>query len=137
MKNINDILKECAEADGLYTYMYARMGEANRLMDDVRQFPVLLRQFDETISETRIIGEERRTGKIYFCDALGDPEPDTESEVSPVVERMKMTAFSFLGRLRSMGVQVDVVTDATPFYARFDALVAGVSMTISMTYNVC
>ena len=50
MKNINDILKECADAEGLCTYMYARIGEANRLMDDVRQFPVLLRQFDETIS---------------------------------------------------------------------------------------
>lgn len=137
MRDINKILKSCAEAEGLCTYMYARIGEANYLMDNVSQYPVLLRQFDEMISETSVSGEERRTGKIYFCDALGTAEPDTQSEVSPVVERMKASAFAFVSRLRGMGVTVDRVTDATPFCGKFDALVAGVSMTITMTYNVC
>lgn len=137
MKNINDILKECAEEEGLYTYMYARMGEANTLLDYVTQYPVLLRQFDETISETKIAGEERRTGRLYFFDTLGKAEADTQSEVMPVTERMKSVAFSFFNRLRSMGVQVDTVTDLTPYQAMFDCLVAGCYATVTMTYNIC
>lgn len=138
MKNINDILKECAEAEGLCTYMYARRGEANTLLEYVTQYPVLLRQFDETISETGIEGEERRTGRLYFFDTLGKVEADTQSEVMPVTERMKGVAFSFFNRLRSMGVQVATVTDLTPYQAiMFDALVAGCYATVTMTYNIC
>lgn len=137
MKNINDILKECAEAEGLCTYMYARIGEANYLMDSVKQYPVFLRQFNETISETSIDDRRTRTSTFFFCDALGSAEPDTETEVKPVVDRMENVAFSFISHLRRLGVQVERVTGSTPFYGKFDALVAGVSMTITMTYNVC
>lgn len=137
MKDINDILKECAEAEGLCTYMYARKGEANCLMDNVTQYPVLLRQFDETIGETRITGERTRTGRLYFMDALGIPEPSTQEDVLPVVRRMEDAAFSFFDRLRSMGVKVDRVTDMTPYYAIFDSLAAGVYATVTMTYNIC
>ena len=70
-KSINEIFRECAEAEGLCSYMYARIAEANYLMDDVKQYPVLLRQFNETISETRMSDMRRRTTTLYFCDALG------------------------------------------------------------------
>ena len=86
-KSLSEILRECAESEGLCTYMYARIAEANYLMDDVRQYPVLLRQFNETISETRMSATRRRTTKFYFCDALGKAEPDTETEVQPIVEK--------------------------------------------------
>ena len=73
MRSLSKILKECAEAEGLCSYMYARIAEANYLMDDVKQYPVLLRQFNETISETRMSDMRRRTTTLYFCDALGEP----------------------------------------------------------------
>lgn len=137
MRSLSKILKECAEAEGLCTCMYARIAEANYLMDDVKQYPVLLRQFNETISETRMSDMRRRTTTLYFCDALGKAEPDTETEVQPIVEKMEERAFAFINRLRSMGLEVELVSNATPFYGKFDALVAGVTLSATMTYNIC
>lgn len=136
-KSINEIFRECAEAEGLCTCMYARIAEANYLMDDVKQYPVLLRQFNETISETRMSDKRRRTRTLYFCDALGKAEPDTETEVQPIVEKMEERAFAFINRLRSMGLEVELVSNATPFYGKFDALVAGVTLSATITYNIC
>ncbi|WP_416997835.1 hypothetical protein [Alistipes putredinis] len=136
-KSINEIFRECAEAEGLCSYMYARIAEANYLMDDVKQYPVLLRQFNETISETRMSDMRRRTTTLYFCDALGKAEPDTETEVQPIVEKMEERAFAFINRLRSMGLEVELVSNATPFYGKFDALVAGVTLSATITYNIC
>lgn len=136
-KSINEIFRECAEAEGLCPYMYARIAEANYLMDDVKQYPVLLRQFNETISETRMSDMRRRTTTLYFCDALGKAEPDTETEVQPIVEKMEERAFAFINRLRSMGLEVELVSNATPFYGKFDALVAGVTLSATITYNIC
>ena len=136
-KSINEIFRECAEAEGLCSYMYARIAEANYLMDDVKQYPVLLRQFNETISETRMSDMRRRTTTLYFCDALGKAEPDTETEVQPIVEKMEERAFAFINRLRSMGLEVELVSNATPFYGKFGALVAGVTLSATITYNIC
>ena len=137
MRSLSKILKECAEAEGLCSYMYARIAEANYLMDDVKQYPVLLRQFNETISETRMSDTRSLTTKLYFCDALGKAEPDTETEVQPIVEKMEERAFAFINRLRSMGLEVELVSNATPFYGKFDALVAGVTLSATITYNIC
>lgn len=137
MKSINDIFKECAKASGLHTYMYARIGEANYRMDDVRQFPVVLRLFNETIAETKFDTVRRRTTSLIFCDSLGKAEPDTETEVMPIVERMENRAFEFIENLRRRGIEVQTVTNMTPFYSRFDSLVAGVSVTVMLTYGTC
>ena len=136
-KSINEIFRECAKADGMCTCMYARIAEANYLMDDVKQYPVLLRQFNETISETNLSVTRCRTTTLYFCDALGKAEPDTETEVQPIVEKMEERAFAFINRLRSMGLEVELVSNATPFYGKFDALVAGVTLRATITYNIC
>ena len=136
-KSINEIFRECAKADGMCTCMYARIAEANYLMDDVKQYPVLLRQFNETISETKLSVTRCRTTTLYFCDALGKAEPDTETEVQPIVEKMEEQAFAFINRLRSMGLEVELVSNATPFYGKFDALVAGVTLSATITYNIC
>lgn len=137
MISLSKILKECAEAEGLCSYMYARIAEANYLMDDVKQYPVLLRQFNEKISETRMSDTRSRTTTLYFCDALGKAEPDTETEVQPIVEKMEERAFAFINRLRSMGVEVKLISNATPFYGKFDVLVAGITLSATMTYNIC
>ena len=136
-KSINEIFRECAKADGMCTCMYARIAEANYLMDDVKQYPVLLRQFNETISETKLSVTRCRTTTLYFCDALGKAEPDTDTEVQPIVEKMEERAFAFINRLRSMGLEVELVSNATPFYGKFDALVAGVTLSATITYNIC
>lgn len=137
MGNLNQVFKECAKASNLHTYMFARINEANYRMDDVKEFPVLLRLFNETISETNNVDERRRTTTLIFCDALGKAEPDTESEVMPVVEKMENRAFEFVENLRRRGIDVQIISNVTPFYNRFDSLVAGVSMNITMTYSVC
>lgn len=88
-KSINEIFRECAKADGMCTCMYARIAEANYLMDDVKQYPVLLRQFNETISETKLSVTRRRTTTLYFCDALGKAEPDTRPRCSLLSKKWK------------------------------------------------
>lgn len=135
--NLNDLFRKCAEAGGLHSYMYARIAEANYLMDDVTQYPVLLRQFNETISETNLPMVRRRTTTLYFCDALGKVEPDTETEVRPVVEKMEARAFEFIARLRAEGVEIGPVLNAVPFYGKFNVLVAGVSLSVTLTYKIC
>lgn len=137
MKSINNIFKECATASGLHTYMYARIKEANYRMDDVRQFPVVLRLFNEAVSETKFDMMRRRTTSLIFCDSLGKAEPDTETEVMPIVEKMEALAFEFIDSLRRHGIEVQSVSGMTPFYSRFDSLVAGVSVTLTLTYSVC
>lgn len=136
-KSLNEIFRECAKAERLHSYMYARIAEANYLMDDVQQYPVLLRQFNETISETKMAGTRTRKTTLYFCDALGKAEPDTETEVQPIVQKMEERAFAFINRLRSKGIDVDLVANVTPFYGKFDVLVAGVTLNATMTYNMC
>lgn len=136
-KSLNDLFKQCAEAGGFHTYMYARIAEANYLMDNVTQYPVLLRQFNETVAETKLRNVRRRTATLYFCDALGKAEPDTETEVRPIVEKMEARAFEFIDRLRAEGVEVGPVTNAVPFYGKFDVLVAGISLSVTLTYSIC
>lgn len=136
-KSLNDIFKECAEAAGFHSYMYTRKGEANYLMDVIKQYPVLLRAFDEKISETNITATRRRMTTLYFCDALGNVDPDTETEIKPIVEKMETRAFDFINNLRSAGIEVSPIVGATPFYGKFDALVAGVTLSVTLTYNMC
>lgn len=136
-KSLNDIFKECAEAAGFYSCMYARRGEANYLMDTIKHYPVLLRSFDEKISETNIAATRRRMTTLYFCDALGKSDPDTETEIKPIVEKMEARAFEFISILRSAGIEVSPITGATLFYGKFDALVAGVTLNATLTYNMC
>lgn len=137
MTNLNDILKHCAKENGLHTFLYARMGEANYLMDSVSQYPVLLRLFNGPISETNIATRRKRKITFYLCDALGESEPNTESKVAPIVDKMENRAFDFINGLRKAGVEVAMVNDITPFMSKFDALVAGVTFSANLTYSVC
>lgn len=137
MTNINSIISECAKSSGLHTYMYGRINEVNYRMDDVKHFPALVRLFNETVAETNLGDQRRRTTTLIFCDALGKAEPDTEREVMPIVDKMETRAFDFIDNLRQRGVEVRTVTNMTPFYSRFDSLVAGVSVTLTLTYSVC
>lgn len=135
--NINEIFKECAKIAQLHSFMYARLDEANYLMDDTMSYPVLLRLFNETISETSTRDVYKRKTTLYFCDALGKAEPNTETEVMPVVQKMESRAMTFIAELRKHGVEVDMISNMTPYYGRFDALVAGVTVEVTMTYRNC
>lgn len=137
MNSLNDIIKRCAADSGLHTVMYARMGEANVRMEEVTQYPVLLRLFNERIAETNIRMRRSRRTTLYFGDALGEVEPDTEMTVAPVVEKMEQRAFDFIASLRKAGIEVSLVSNMTPFVGKFDALIAGVKCDLTLTYNIC
>ena len=68
---------------------------------------------------------------------MGKVEPDTETEVRPIVEKMEERAFAFIARLRKTGIEVEIIAEATPFYGKFNTLVAGISMPVTLTYNLC
>ena len=136
-RKLSDIFRECAEKCGLHTYMFARLGEANYRMDEVYQYPVVLRLFNETISETSLAMVRRRRTTLYFCDALGEAEPDTEFDVSPITDEMERRAMEFIDELRRNGITVERITSMTPFINQFDVLSAGVRCEMTFTYKVC
>lgn len=136
MKTLNDILEECAHESGFPTYLYARMGEANVIIDHVTQYPALLRAFTETVYETQLATTRRRRMVLYFCDALGAAEPSTSYSVAPIIEKMENRAFGFVNGLRGHGIEVDVQS-ATPFVGELDALMAGLRMELTITYSTC
>lgn len=136
-RSLNEIFRECAEACGLHTYMYARLGEVNYRMDDVFEYPVMLRLFNESISETNVRMQRMRRTTLYFCDALGEPEPDTELDVAPIVDKMERMAFEFVGELKRRGITVGQITAMTPFIDQFDVLCAGVKCDVVVTYSIC
>ncbi len=136
MKTLNDTLEHCATHSGFPTYLYARMGEANVHMDEVTQFPAIVRAFNETIYETKIKNTRRRKSTLYFCDALGEAEPNTSYSVAPIIDKIEMRAFAFVDNMRHNNIEIEIQS-ATPFVGRFDALVAGIKMELTMTYSMC
>ena len=136
-RKLGDIFRECAEKCGLHTYMYARLGEANYRMDAVYQYPVVLRLFNETISETSISTVRKRRTTLYFCDDMGEAEPDTEFDVSPITDKMEQCAMDFIEELRRNNVTVERVTAMTPFINQFDVMAAGIKCDITFTYKIC
>ncbi len=138
MKPINEIIKQCAAESGLKSYMFARINEANYLMDDIKEYPVMLRQFNDSVTEgpNKIRGMQTRTTTLYFCDLMGEVEPDTETVTLPIVERMESAVFSFIESLRRMNVQVEITAPITPFVGKFDALVTGVQCGLRLSYSM-
>ena len=102
----------------------------------ITEYPVVVRQFFETITPTDLDGVYKRASKFLFCGDLGEAEPDTATQVMPIVEEMIDRSAEFFEALRDRGVEVQV-TKITPFAARFDQLVCGVECEATMTYSTC
>ena len=134
--NLNNTIANCAKESGLHTYFYVRRGEVNVRLDDAYDYPVLLRMFEERITPGRLHNQRRRTTTLFFCDSLGLAEPDTATEVLPIISKMEDRAFGFFERLRAAGVEVDIAY-LEPFAEKFDVLCAGVRCEVTMTYNQC
>lgn len=82
-KSLSKIFEDAAKECGVNTCLYARIKEANYLLDYVKEYPVMLRLFQEPIYETNLTNRRRRRTTLYFLDALGKPEPDTQTEAAP------------------------------------------------------
>lgn len=134
--NLNDTIKSCSEKSGLRTYYFVRRREANVRLDAEYDYPIILRLFEERIFPGRLLSQRRRTTTLFFMDALGIADPDTVSEVQPVVEKMEQRAFDFFEQLRSVGVEVEI-GNMEPFAGMFDVRAAGVKCDVTFTYNQC
>lgn len=135
-KSLSKIFEDAAKECGVNTCLYARIKEANCLLDYVKEYPVMLRLFQEPIYETNLTNRRRRRTTLYFLDALGKPEPDTQTEAAPIADRMEQMAFSFIDNLRRNGIEVQVES-LQGVVEKLDALAAGVEAKLVLTYNVC
>ena len=133
---LNDRIGSAAGACGFGSYSYARLNETNYILGTITEYPVVVRQFFETITPTDLDGVYKRASKFLLCDGLGDAEPDTVTQVMPMVEEMNGRADEFFDALQNRGVEVQLVK-ITPFVARFDQLVCGVECEVTMTYSDC
>lgn len=136
INSLNDHIDKAAEACGFGSYIYARLKETNYILGTITDYPVLVRQFFETITPTNIDRVYNRSSRFLFCDDLGESEPDTETEVMPIVEKMIDRSAEFFDELEKRGVEVQV-QKIVPFAARFDQLVCGVECEVTMTYSTC
>ena len=122
INSLNDHIDKAAGACGFGSYIYARLKETNYILGTITEYPVVVRQFFETITPTDLDGVYKRASKFLFCGDLGEAEPDTATQVMPIVEEM---------------IDRSQVTKITPFAARFDQLVCGVECEATMTYSTC
>lgn len=136
INSLNDHIDKAAGACGFGSYIYARLKETNYILGTITEYPVVVRQFFETITPTDLDGVYKRASKFLFCGDLGEAEPDTATQVMPIVEEMIDRSAEFFEALRDRGVEVQV-TKITPFAARFDQLVCGVECEATMTYSTC
>lgn len=139
--NIDKVIEECAKDCGLPTYLYARIREANVRMDDVKEFPMLWRQFNDRIGFTKFEGQRRRNCTFHFLDLLSNGEPDTDTEVLPLVSDMETRCYAFLKKLKSAGCDFDMtavtLTPTVEYLKYLDTFVAGIRCEIAFTYNIC
>ena len=119
INSLNDHIDKAAGACGFGSYIYARLKETNYILGTITEYPVVVRQFFETITPTDLDGVYKRASKFLFCGDLGEAEPDTATQVMPIVEEMIDRSAEFFEALRDRGVEVQV-TKITPFAARFD-----------------
>lgn len=136
INTLNDHINKAAEACGFGSYVYARLKETNYILGTITQYPVVVRQFFETITPTDLDRIYKRSSRFLFCDDLGEAEPDTVTQVMPIVEEMIDRSAEFFEALQDRGIEVQV-TKITPFVARFDQLVCGVECEATITYSTC
>lgn len=136
INTLNDLINKAAEACGFGSYVYARLKETNYILGTITQYPVVVRQFFETITPTDLDRVYKRSSRFLFCDDLGEAEPDTVTQVMPIVEEMIDRSAEFFEALQDRGIEVQV-TKITPFVARFDQLVCGVECEATITYSTC
>uniref|UniRef100_UPI004055BC35 hypothetical protein n=1 Tax=Alistipes sp. TaxID=1872444 RepID=UPI004055BC35 len=134
--NINEVIRQIAKDCGLASYLYARIKEANYIVDDITEYPFLWRQFNDRIGFTNITGQRKRTTTFHFLDQLTGLEPDTEKEVEPIVESMSKACADFLRGLKKAGCEVDMrsVTMTPTIVQYLDAYLAGVYCEVTITY---
>ena len=133
---LNDHIETAARECGFGSYVYARMKETNYILGSIDRYPVVVRSFFETITPTDLDRVYRRAARFLFCDDLGSAEPDTVTQVMPLVEEMIDRSADFFRALGRRGLEVDVQR-ITPFVARFDQLVCGVECEVSILYSTC
>ena len=133
---LNDHINKAAEACGFGSYIYARLKETNYILGTISEYPVVVRQFFETITPTALDRVYKRSARFLFCDDLGQSEPDTVTQVMPIVEEMIDRSAEFFEALQGRGIEVQV-TKIIPFVARFDQLVCGIECEATMTYSTC
>ena len=76
INSLNDHIDKAAGACGFGSYIYARLKETNYILGTITEYPVVVRQFFETITPTDLDGVYKRASKFLFCGDLGEAEPD-------------------------------------------------------------
>lgn len=139
--NIDRLIAEIAEGCGLNTYFFARINEANLRLQDIQNYPILWRQFNEEIRYTKFENEREVRTTFHFLDQLPQYNPDTDTEVLPIIRRMDQACHDFLQCLNRNGVKIKisgVSVVPTVEYARTLTLpLAGVRCNVTFTYRIC
>lgn len=132
----DDIFYKAAEAVGL-SVVYCTMRGANVVLDSVHKYPAVVRPFEEPAKlDESTAPTWERSSLLYFMQPAPDPEGETVESVMPTVNEMRGVAVEFARALRSYGVEV-TLGDFANTLSRFDALEAGVSVSMTFKYREC
>ncbi len=139
--DIDRIIEQTARDCGLNTYFFARVKEANLRLSDIQNYPILWRQFNDEIQYTKLKNERRIKTTFHFLDQLPSHNPDTMTEVLPIVRRMDSACRIFLESLKFQGVELRLagltVTPTVEYARTLNLPLAGVRCDVTFTYSLC
>ena len=101
INSLNDHIDKAAGACGFGSYIYARLKETNYILGTITEYPVVVRQFFETITPTDLDGVYKRTSKFLFCGDLGEagrPERAVERKVEETFDHVERRDLGDVGR---------------------------------------
>lgn len=132
--NITNVINKTAQECGAKV-IFARVEESKLILDTIREFPIIIRTFAESITEVKN-GRKKRTCMFYFCNSVS-AKADTATKIAPVVDDMEQLADNFFKKLRSQGVEVAQLGGYKPQVSRLKNNEAGILATVDLTYNSC
>lgn len=118
------------------TPVYATLRDGNVILDGIRNYPIVVWPFDESITLNREGVEEiTRTVELYFAYNYGMVDCDM-AELMPLVDDAITLVGDFAEQVEQRGVSVTLGT-LRPTMSRFDAIEAGVSVAVTFSYRNC
>ena len=116
------------------SYIFATISNGKVILNGTRRFPALIRTFGESITEGKFSNEYTSEILMFFADNI--MSVDNIDKTILTTRRMQKLSSNFIDKLRRCGYVCEVSNVRTTI-GDFDTKVAGVAMTLKVTYNLC
>lgn len=130
---IDDVIQNACRELGI-SYIFATVSNGQVILNGNKKYPALIRTFGESIEPGKFKDEYTSELLLFFADNI--VSVDNVDKMLSSVRRMQRYSFKFIDKLRRCGIVCNASNVRTSI-GNFDAKVAGISMTLKVTYNLC